>query len=286
MVACVIVNWNRGPDTLRCLRALAEQANSSMTCIVVDNGSSDGSAAMIRSAHPEVTVIETGANLGYAAGNNIGIRHALSADCKYMWLLNNDTEPQPGALQAMLATAESDPRIGVVGSVVRYLDPPHAVQSWGGGQVRLWAGYSATTRLARPDEWFDYICATSMLVRSEALLDVGLFDERYFLYWEDADFSFRLRHNGWKLAVAGDAVVLHKENASTVGQSPLRDRYSTASCLRFLRRWSPHPQVASAVFLMNRLSKRVTTGQFSRLAGVMRGLRDARTLPLGGRTEA
>jgi GT2 family glycosyltransferase len=100
--------------------------------IVVDNGSTDNSVAEIRKAHPQITLLETGRNLGFAGGNNVGIRYALEQGADYVWLLNNDTKADPHALTAMVEVAESDPRIGAVGSVLYYMDEPERVQAWGG----------------------------------------------------------------------------------------------------------------------------------------------------------
>lgn len=280
----ILLNWNGCADTLACLAALRTTGHSLRSIVVVDNASTDNSANRIRTAYPKVRLIELGRNLGFAGGNNYGIRYALESGSDYVWLLNNDSEPQSGALEAMLAVAQSDPQIAAVGCVLRHAEPPHAVQSWGGGRIALWAGFNTVARKPRPSDWFDYICAGSMLVRREALLDIGLLDDGYFLYWEDADFGFRLRHEGWKLAVASDAVVLHKENGSTAGNSPVRDRHSTASCLRFLHAWSPTPSLASAIFLFNRLARRVLLGQFRRVGAVLKGIRDSRA-PVSAQTE-
>jgi GT2 family glycosyltransferase len=105
------------------------------------------------------------------------------------------------------------------------------------------------------------------------------------LYWEDVDFGYRLRRNGWRLAVAGKAVVLHKENGSTAGKAELRDRYSTASCLRFLRQWAPVPSVSMGLFLASRFGKRAITGQLRRMSGVYLGARDYYSRPAESRRD-
>jgi len=96
-VCCVVLNWNGWADTLECLSALKECRYPSLTIIVVDNGSTDDSAARIKSAHPDILVLESGSNLGFSGGNNIGIRHALATGANYVWLLNNDTKPASDA---------------------------------------------------------------------------------------------------------------------------------------------------------------------------------------------
>ena len=94
-IACIILNWNGSQDTVDCLDALQHCTYSSFSVIVVDNGSTDDSVARIRTAHPGILLLESGQNLGFAGGNNIGIRHALVHGADYVWLLNNDTQPAP-----------------------------------------------------------------------------------------------------------------------------------------------------------------------------------------------
>jgi hypothetical protein len=283
-VWCVIVNWNACSDTMGRLQALTT-APPLTGVVVVDNGSADNSVEKTRAAYPDVKLIEAGENLGFAAGNNLGIRRALEFGAAYIWLLNNDAQPRPDALEQLLRVAESDARIGAVGSVLCYADQPHIVQSWGGGKVNLLTGYNSVACSPRANEWFDYMCAGSLLVRREAVLDVGLLDEGCFLYWEDVDFGFRLRRAGWKLAVAREAIVPHRQNASTTGRPQVRDRYFTASGLRFLSRWSPAPTLVKTLFVAARMLSRLIRGDVRRSAGVIQGVIDhfARRQPLTGK---
>src|SRR5947199_350495 len=113
-VACVVLNWNRWADTIECVNALKECIYPQLSLIIVDNGSTDDSLARIRSAHPKVLLLESGKNLGFAGGNNIGIRYALAHGADYVWLLNNDTTPAPDAVAALVAKALADQRFGSV----------------------------------------------------------------------------------------------------------------------------------------------------------------------------
>src|ERR1700722_11537010 len=110
-VTCVVLNWNGWKDTVACLDALKKCTYPELTVLAVDNGSSDDSVDRIRAAHPSITLLETGANLGFAGGNNVGVRHALAQGADYLWLLNNDTEPAPDALSALVAKVLTNPRI-------------------------------------------------------------------------------------------------------------------------------------------------------------------------------
>lgn len=272
--ACIILNWNGWRDTIRCLDALKRCTYSQLTCIVVDNGSSDGSVAQIRAAHPQANILQSDHNLGFAGGNNIGIRYAIDRGADYVWLLNNDTEPAPDALSALITKAGSDPTIGAVASICYYSEAPSTVQAWAGARVNLWIGYGRLTTAPHPDEWFHTLNGTSMLISRKALDDVGLLDEGFFLYWEDTEFCLRLRKRGWRIASAPGSRVLHKVNASTGGNGIVLDRYETASVLRILTLHSPAPRIASVLFLTIRFTRRLLRLQFSRCKSVWRGIGD------------
>lgn len=213
----VLLNWNGWPDTLACLEAVAQMRSAPERVLVVDNGSTDDSVARIRAAAPQHTLLETGRNLGFAAGANVGIRRALEDGADRVWLLNNDTVPDPAALAAMGARLDADPRLGIVGSMLRYAHDPSLIQALGGGYIHWWLGLPhhirSETRLSR----LEYVIGASMLVRRDVFDAIGLLDERFFLYWEDADFCRRAVRAGWRLTVAPESVVLHKEGGTASG---------------------------------------------------------------------
>jgi GT2 family glycosyltransferase len=279
--ACIVLNWNGWQDTIGCLNALEKCTYPDLTVIVVDNGSSDDSVDRIRSAHPDVLLLESGKNLGFAGGNNIGIRHAMAHGAEYIWLLNNDTEPTPDALSALVAKALADPHIGAVASICYYADSPSKVQAWAGARVNLWIGYARNTTEPHEDDWFDSLYGASLLLRTVVLQECGLLDEGFFLYLEETEFCLRLREKGWRLAAASDSRVLHKVNASTGGDKIVVDRYFTASGLRLLRLHSPVPHLASFLFLSARLARRAFRFQLVRCKSVWLGMEDyRRTLPV------
>ena len=273
-VACVVLNWNRWVDTIQCLNALKECIYPQLSLIIVDNGSTDDSVARIRSAHPDVLVLESGTNLGFAGGNNIGIRYALMHGADYVWLLNNDTNPASDAVSALVAKALSDERLGAVASICYFADAPSVVQAWAGSRVNLWIGYGRLCTEPHDDDWLHSLNGTSMLIARTALRDVGLLDEGFFLYWEDTDFSLRLRKKGWRIAAAPESRVLHKVSASTARNKLLLDRYHTASGLRLLRLHSPAPVLSSLIFLAIRFARRIVRFEFSRCRSVLEGILD------------
>jgi len=237
-VAVILLNWNGWRDTVRCLSSL-RLSHAPHRVIVVDNASTDDSVARIREAFPDVTLLQSGTNGGFAFGNNVGIRHALATGADFVWLLNNDTCVTPRTLSAMLDVALADPCVGVVGSVIRDIHTPHAVQAWGGGRVMLPLGYVRHFREPAQMGATSYLTGASLLIRREVLEHVGLLDEGFFMYWEDTDYAFRARRAGWGLAVAGNSDVLHAES-STAGKASIRQvGWRNTSALRFYFRHAP-----------------------------------------------
>ena len=271
-VYIILLNWHGWRDTIACLDSLASLDYTNYHLQVVDNGSTDNSVACIRAAHPEVSIIETGRNLGFSGGCNVGVRRALEEGADYIWLLNNDTTVDPQALSAMVAVAETDPKVGAIGSVLYYLDNPKDIQAWGGGRVCFWSGRARHHLGPVPGARLHYLTAASILLRRRALEEVGLLDENtFFMYWEDTDFSFRLRKAEWRLAVADQSIVLHKENASTGKGNPLLDFYFNESAIRFFRRYAPIPVWPISIGVLGRLTKRVLRGNLPGFLATLRG---------------
>jgi GT2 family glycosyltransferase len=279
------LNWNGWRDTVECLKALKACKYRNLTVIVVDNGSNDDSVARIRAAHPNILLFESKKNLGFASGNNIGIRYALAQGSDYVWLLNNDTEPAPDALPALVAKALTDSRIGAIASICYYADEPSTVQVWAGARVNLWIGYGRNSTEPHPDKWFHSLYGASMLIACPAIEDVGMLDEGFFHYWEETEFCLRLRKKNWLLAAAPESRVLHKVAASTGGDSLILDRYATTSLLRLLRLHSAAPRLAMFVFLSVRFVRRILRFQFPRCRSVWEGVQDYRqSLPITPKT--
>jgi GT2 family glycosyltransferase len=245
-VTIIVLNWNGARHTLSCLYSLAKTTYSNYSVMVIDNGSSDDSVASIRSAFPELQLLETGQNLGYAGGNNVGIREALTQGAEYVWILNNDTVVDPRCLQHMVETAELDRSIGMVGSKIYYLDAPQTIW-YAGGTVDLRCGSTGHIGKDETDQGqYDVRCETefitgcSMLVPRQVVEAIGLMDESYFLYFEDVDWSLKARQVGWKLCLEPKAVLFHAEGAQTAGCYSDRFIYYTLrNRLYFMQRFAP-----------------------------------------------
>ena len=271
---CVVVNWNGWRDTLACLDSLRLQDYPALSVIVVDNGSTDDSAARIRDAHPWVTLQETGANLGFPAGCNAGIRLALAQGASLIWLLNNDTIAPPSTASALVRTALSHPEAGAIGSVLYYMHAPTRVQAWGGGTISLLTAF--TTHFTAPASFAaenTYFTGASLVLPRRVCEEVGIFYEGFFMYCDDSDLCIRIHRAGLPLVVCPDTAILHKEGGSSPKRSPLIDQYATTSTIRLLRRAAPHPTPSILIYLTLRLLNRLLRGRFRNFAAVCRGIR-------------
>jgi GT2 family glycosyltransferase len=275
-VGIVVPCWNDEDQTLRCLKALGALTYANHRVIVVDNGSSSSSFQRLASAASPAKLIRLDNNRGFSGAVNQGVQQALEIPAAYVWVLNNDAVVAPDSLSALVAQAEADATLGAVGSV---LDEGDALVY--GGHLNLWSGYATHVRRRMPSAAPDYLIGASLLIRAQALHDVGPFDEGYFLYWEDADFSLRLRRAGWKLAIAADSNVQHHGHGSMAFNDPIRDFHYTRSSLRFLRRHARWPLVATTLLTARRLASRVRYRRWANAGAILRavGVRDAQQRP-------
>lgn len=245
-VTIVVLNWNNGPDTLACLGSLAALDDPACDVLVVDNGSTDDSVARIRAAYPGVTLIETGANLGYAGGNNVGIRYALAAGAEAVGILNNDVAVEPGFLAPLLAALGSRPDVGVVTPLVAEQSDDSG-RVWALGSSVDWrtatvsrnhAGEAVASWRGQPPFEVDVASGAAMLVRREVLQQAGLMDERFFLYFEEVDWSLVVRKAGYSILAVPASLVWHEVSATLGATSPVIDYYMLRNHLRLIgRHW-------------------------------------------------
>lgn len=240
-VAIVILNWNHPEDTLACLRSVAALDYPAVFTIVVDNGSTDDSVTRLRTAHPEIEIIATGANLGYTGGNNRGIRRALERGARYVWLLNDDAVAAPNALSLLVHAAEAQPDAAFLGPTVRMCEQPDRILSAGGildrnfdshqrglGEVDQ-GQYAAITEVG-------FLSGCALLVSSQAMEGIGLLDERFFTYGEDVEWCFRGQRAGFKALHVPQAIVWHPDTRARDGNSARVMYYISRNHLLFLRK--------------------------------------------------
>ncbi len=270
LVDVILVNFNRVQLTSRCIEALQRQDFPRLRINVVDNGSTDGSSEVLRGRFQTVRIIESNRNLGFAAGCNLGLRLSLADRVPFVWLLNNDTEPAPSALSHLVRKLENDSVLGAVGSVL-VSKSDQSVQAWGGGTVNLHTGVCRETETPPPPCTM-YLTGASLLIRSQTLRDVGLFDEAFFLYWEDVDLCLRIKQKGWGLAVAEESIVVHHQGATAGHLKPWSDEQFVLASWKFFRR---HTRVALVPFLSGALVRacaRARHGRWLNVASICRAV--------------
>jgi GT2 family glycosyltransferase len=228
-VAVLILNWNGKALTIDCLESLMRVETPDVELIVVDNGSSDGSVEAIRDRFGErVTLIANGQNLGFAGGNNAGIRYALDAGADFVLLLNNDTVVDPALIDHLLRPFADDPRVGITGPKIYYYTPRD--QIWfAGGRIFLARGTSCHIGIRQTDSGqydrrveIDYVTGCALMASRAVFEKCGLLDPSYVAYYEDADFCMRARRAGFSIVYEPGGRVWHKISASTGGQMSRR----------------------------------------------------------------
>jgi GT2 family glycosyltransferase len=240
-IATVVVNWNLKEITARCLESL-ERSTLPCKTIIVDNGSQDGSAIYLREHFPGTEVIALPTNLGFGSACNIAIQHALhDPGCEYVFLLNNDATVHEAALENLVQAAEAQPGAGVLGPKIYYRQSKDKI--WYAGSNRRWGVLAATvpgrgeTEYGQFDQPYevDYVFGAAMFIRRRVFEDIGLFDERYFLYLEDLDFCLRAQASGYGLLFTPQSHVWHIGSASTAHNLALRRYHHVRSTILFLR---------------------------------------------------
>lgn len=280
MVYIIILNWNGWQDSTECIESCRKLSYSNFRILIVDNGSTDGSESILRERFPELEIIQTGANLGFAGGNNVGIRYALEHGADYVWLLNNDTIADPDALTQLVNVAGSDGRIGIVGSKIFY----HTKQDklwFAGGIWRSTKSYATHRGLNEDDSGqydeicgVDFITGCSLLVKAAVIEDIGFMNEDYFLYWEDVDWNALAAKHGWRLLYVPSSIVFHKISASIGNTSYLANRYYTRNCLLFFQRHEVRRLPMLVLYIINDAIKLWRGGQLDTARGSLHGLKD------------
>lgn len=298
-VVAIVLNWNAWADTILCVESVLTSDCVPHQVVICDNGSLDGSMERLTEwaqsrgdcsifdtpaaavahgpASESLVLIRVGANLGYAGGNNIGIRYALEqSDADFVWILNSDVIVADDALTAMLVVAQSDATTAMVGSKLLRRHEPDTIQALGGGFIipllchdtQLGAGQKETTAGTEPIK-LDHIVGASLLVRAAAIRRVGLIDESYFLYREETDWCIRMRLDGWYLYCCTRASVWHKQSHSIGFKSPLHDYYAVRNMLHLVRKFYPTSLPAAfGYFACRAFLPKLARFEFARLAAV------------------
>ncbi len=264
-LSVIIVSWNTRELLLGCLRSLPwREPGLRLEVIVVDNASSDGSVAAVEEAFPDATVIRLDTNAGFAAGNNAGMRRARG---RYIALINSDVLVLPGCLESLVAYIDRHPEVGIAGPKILW--PDGRLQDSCRRFPGLWNNFCQTTGLRTlfPTRAFfsgehmmyfkhdrivavDYLVGCFLLVRHEMINDIGLMDERFFMYAEEVDWCKRAATGGWDVVFYPDASAIHYGRASS-SKDPTR--FALIQQRSVLKYWQKHhhPAAVALIRVMN-----------------------------------
>lgn len=289
-IAVVILTWNNKHYTLDCLRSLAEQT-APHTVYVVDNASSDDTVASITTEFPEVRIIANSDNLGFAGGNNVGLCVAFADGAETVLVLNNDTTLAPDALERLAEAAVTHPEAGILSPIILFAHSPHRVW-FAGAVVNPWTGRSYHRHFNAPRstipadiQTIDRATGCAMLVTRACYNRIGGFDETFFMYYEDVDYSLRARDAGFRVLLVGTAFIYHHVSASAGNPKGSKAiYYGMRNGIVTMDRLRPLPSpVATARRLLMVLAMLCYLAKrpwgTARVRDIMRGYRDAKQPP-------
>lgn len=241
LISIITLNYNQPDVTCAFLESTRKLTFGRFEIIVVDNGSRISSAGQIeRENYPNTRVIVTEKNLGFAGGNNFGMREAKG---EYIFLLNNDTEVTPDLIELTLKPFLKDAKVGVVSPKIKFFNSPNTIQYAGFEQMNPYTGRSKMIGGKEvdcgqhdvPGETYGAHGA-AMMIRKRVIEEVGMFAENFFLYYEEWDWSTRIRKAGYKVFYQPEAVVYHKESMTVGKKSTLKVYYQTRNRILYMKR--------------------------------------------------
>lgn len=216
LISIIIPTWNLKNDLVECIKSILESRYKPIKIIVVDNASIDGTAKFISTNYPEIKLIKNDQNLGFAAAVNQGIREGIQLKSDYFFILNNDTIINPETISNLLAIYLSNSNAGIVVPKVLFFENPNLIYSIGDKVVPIIPipkriGYKQFNK----SKYFklfelDYVTGCAMLISKDTIDKVGYFNEGYFMYYEDAEFCFRVKQKNLKIYCDGNTSILHK----------------------------------------------------------------------------
>jgi GT2 family glycosyltransferase len=280
----ITLNWNRREDTLACLDSLSKQTLQNLRILVVDNHSMDGSPEAISSDYPQVEQIINSENLGFAAGFNVGLKYALDTGADYFFIVNNDTILSNDCLERLLQPANAE--VGILAPLIYYASQPKRIWALGGSTNPLllekhdpWAEKDDPGDLPETLDC-DFVTGCAMLFPRKTLETIGLFDEKFRMYYEDSDLCLRVRQAGLRIRVVSRAHMWHKVARSSGGRDAPSERYWMArSSIHYFQKHARGWQIpATALWRMGsalRTTARLAgRGEWAALGAYWRGLKD------------
>jgi GT2 family glycosyltransferase len=245
LVSIITVNYNNAGVTAELMSSLRHISYPNLEVIVVDNASAENPTTAVQKEYPAAKVILSGKNLGFAGGNNLGIRAATGA---YLFLVNNDTEFTEGLIEGLLEVFSQHPDAGVVSPKFHYFFHKGTIEYAGYKAVDTFTGRNSMIGCKEHDNGqYDAFSEThyahggAMMVSAEAVKKVGLMPEIYFLYYEEFDWCEQFKREGYKIYYQYKSLIYHKESMTTGKNSPLKTYYITRNRILFMRRNVKYP---------------------------------------------
>jgi len=278
-ITVVVLAWNHFDDTRECLQSLLASEGVNPQVLVVDNGSSDGTSQKVRAEFPGVEILRSETNLGVSGGYNLGIRRAMQAGADYILIANNDIAVDPGMLLGLVQRLQADPGAGIaMPKIYHYYGDRTRVWTIGA----RWRSFPPTVKLMAynaPDRpayqvlrRIEYAPSCCYLLRRQVVERVGLFDEGYFFYFDDWDYSARVNRAGYTIWLAPGAKMWHKVSLSTQkSDKPFQWwQYMGRSAYRFYSKYCSKPQLVlfSAWFFIREAVKLKPLRSLAYLQGV------------------
>lgn len=246
LVAVILVAYGGRDDTLSCLSSLYKSDYANLKFILVDNASPDDTSQRVAIEFPDVEIIKSEKNLGFAGGNNLGIDFAIQIGAGYIFLLNNDTEIASDAVRLLVKSAMQIEKLGAIGPLIYYHEKKDLIWSAGGRIDFRWSNSYHRGIRSKDEKQFDsleevdYLTGCALMFPAEIVTEIGKLDESYWMYYEDADLCQRLKKAGFSIMFEPSAKVWHKISSSTGGNLSKRKMwYKFRSGIMFFRRYSP-----------------------------------------------
>lgn len=220
LVVAVVLNWNGVDETIECVKSLHDSTYNNLEIVIVDNASTDNSVETINNIFPQIKLIVNSTNSGYAGGNNLGIKWALNNKAEYVFILNNDVVVESTMIEKLIKGLQKNPNAGLITGKVYYKEDSNRIFS-GAGRFIRWRctgvnrGSIFGRRYLHDRECFvNYISGVLFLAKLEVFENLGLLDEKFFMYFEDLEFSMRVQKN-YLMAYTPDAIAYHKSGGGT-----------------------------------------------------------------------
>ncbi len=241
-VFLLILNWNKPLDTIECIDSCLKLDYDNYEILLVDNHSEDDSVAQLKNRYPKIHLVVNSENLGYAGGNDVGLQYALKQNADFILILNNDTVLDPQMLSLLVQAAKDHPKAGLLAPKVLYYDDPSLINSLGTSmdwfRMRPYLGecHRKDTGNYDPILHKDILVGCALLVPKKTIERIGIIDEKFFLFHEEADWCFRSLRAGFENLVVPKAVIYHKASKTMREFSSTTHYYSTRNFLYMARR--------------------------------------------------